>query len=241
MVSRKKSKSKKVPMDERHIISIGGGSFANSQKSMQHALRLIKKKGKAKKKILIATTATGDADSSLVICYKNLSQYNCDLEHLPFFARTPPDLESLVLSQDMIFVGGGNTKSMLAVWREYGFDKLLEKAWSRGIVLCGSSAGGICWFDQGLTDSYDISYTALDCLGFLPGSCSPHYDGEVDRRETFHTLIKGGKMANGIALDECVGVHFQGRKLSKIISPSSKKTAYSVKKKGRSIEEKKLQ
>ncbi|MFX5972553.1 Type 1 glutamine amidotransferase-like domain-containing protein, partial [Acinetobacter baumannii] len=84
---------------------------------------------------------------------------------LGFFARTPPNLEELILSQDVIFVGGGNTKSMLAVWREYGVDKILREAWHRGIVLAGSSAGGICWFDVCITDSWDVEYTSLPALG----------------------------------------------------------------------------
>ena len=229
MGSKKKLAWKKVPQEERHIVAIGGGSFALSKPAVDYVFKLAKKRRKRKIKVLVVATPTGDADSSLLNYYKNLSKYDCSIDHLPFFTRTPPDLEGLVFEQDLIFVGGGNTKSMLAVWRDYKFDQLLIKAWNHGIVLAGSSAGGICWFEQCLTDSFDKSYTALDCLGILKGSCAPHYDGEEGRRETFHSLIINSELSDGIAIDECVGVHFKGKKLNKIISDDSKKTAYRVK------------
>lgn len=229
-----------VPLEKRNIVAMGGGSVKLSKPAIDYLFK-IAKKGAKRLKVLAVATPTGDADSSLIMYYKTLSKYNCTVEHLPFFERTPPDLDKLVMEQDIIFVGGGNTKSMLAVWREYGFDKLLVKAWKHGIVLAGSSAGGICWFDQCLTDSFDESYTGLDCLGILKGSCAPHYDGEEGRQETFHNLIKGKKLVSGIAIDECVGVHFKGRKIHKIVSGDKKKTAYNVKLIKGKIHESKIQ
>jgi peptidase E len=137
-------------------------------------------------------------------------------------------MRELILSQDVIWVNGGNTKSMLAVWQAYGLPALLEKAWESGIVLAGSSAGAICWFEQCLTDSYADEYTALDCLGFLPGSCCPHFDHEQGRKETYHRLIQQGELKPGIAIDECVAVHFVGDKLHRVVSTAKKSGAYSV-------------
>ena len=95
-----------------------------------------------------------------------------------------------MLSQDAIFVGGGNTKSMLAVWREWGLTGVLEEAYESGIVLGGQSAGAICWFEQGVTDSWADRLRPLECMGLLPGSCCPHYDGEVERRPAYHALMQ---------------------------------------------------
>ena len=108
---------------------------------------------------------------------------------LPFFHRTP-DLRAVILAQDAIFVGGGNTKTMLAVWREWGVPALLKEASGRGIVLGGQSAGAICWFEQGITDSWADRLRPLDCMSFLPGSCCPHYDGEVERRPAYHAYLE---------------------------------------------------
>lgn len=230
-----------VPLAKRNIVAMGGGSAKESRPALNYLFKLAKKqRQKRKLNVLVVATPSGDADSSLLRYYQILSKYDCHIEHLPFFERTPPDLEGLVFEQDLIFVGGGNTKSMLAVWREYGFDKLVVKAWKSGIVLSGSSAGGICWFEQGLTDSYDESYTALDCLGILKGSCAPHYDGEEGRRETFQELIETGELKSGIAIDECVGLHFRGKKLLRIISGDDEKTAYKVNIKKGTVHESKI-
>ena len=132
--------------------------------------------------------AHGDADAGRLRFYAGFSQFDCKPTHLPLFARTPRDLESFVLEHDGIYVGGGNTRSLLAVWREWQLDVYLRKAYERGIVLGGASAGSICWFEQGVTDSIAGPLTALDCLGFLPCSNCPHYDSEVLRRPTYRKL-----------------------------------------------------
>jgi peptidase E len=112
------------------------------------------------------------------------------------FKRTP-DLRAFLLNQDVIYVGGGNTKSMLVVWRDWGLPELLREAWEKGIVLTGVSAGAICWFEQGVTDSWAGELRPFDCLGFLPGSCCPHYDGEGNRR--LHTT--GSWLAKKLRLE----------------------------------------
>ena len=113
-----------------------------------------------------------------------------------------PELRDFVLEQDVIYVGGGNTRSMLAVWREWGLPELLREAWQAGSVLAGISAGALCWFEQGVTDSGADALYAIDGLGFLPGSCCPHYDGEADRRPGYRALLESGKIAPGLAIDD---------------------------------------
>jgi peptidase E len=132
------------------------------------------------------------------------------------------------LSQDVIYVGGGNTRSMLAVWREWGLPEILREAWESGIVLAGRSAGAICWFAQGVTDSVADVLLPLDCLGFLPGSCCPHYDGEVDRRPSYHRLIFENEILPGVAIDDGVGVHFRGTGPYRMVTPREKAGAYQV-------------
>lgn len=174
--------------------------------------------GKRKPKVCFIGTAHGDADAGRLRFYAGLSRFSCIPTHLPLFARTPRDLASFVLEQDAIFVGGGNTRSMLAVWRDWGLDVHLRAAWQRGIVLGGWSAGSICWFEQGITDSIAGPLTALDGLGFLPGSNCPHYDSEPLRRPTYQRLVAGGKIAEGYAADDGVALHFIDDRLLRAVS-----------------------
>lgn len=170
-------------------------------------------------------TASGDADSYIVRFYTAYLELSCRPSHLSFFRRTP-DLRSYLLAQDVIYVGGGNTKSMLAVWREWALPEILREAWESGIVLAGISAGAICWFEQGVTDSYADQLRALDCLGFLPGSCCPHYDGEAERRPAFHRLLRDGEIAPGFAIDDGAAIHFINHDVHRVIASRREATAY---------------
>jgi peptidase E len=128
----------------------------------------------------------------------------------------------------VIYVGGGNTKSMLAVWRDWGIPELLREAWESGIVLTGASAGAICWFEQGVTDSFADGLRSLACLGFLPGSCCPHYDGEAQRRPAYHRLLAGNEISAGVAIEDWTAVHFKGSQIHRVIASREGARAYSV-------------
>jgi peptidase E len=117
---------------------------------------------------------------------------------------------------------------MLALWREWGLDQILREAWRRGVVLAGWSAGAICWFEQGTTDSIPGPLTPLDCLGYLPGSHSPHYDSEPERRPTYHRLLREGRIRPGYAADDGVGLHFTGERLERVVSARPNARAYRV-------------
>ena len=141
-----------------------------------------------------------------------------ELSVLRFNPWPPDDLLEFALEHDVILVGGGNTANMLAVWRVHGFDNVLREAWKRGVVLSGWSAGMICWFEAGVTDSFGPRLAGMrDGLGFLAGSACPHYDGEERRRPVYQRLVGEGFPA-GIALDDAAGVHYVGTELHEVVS-----------------------
>jgi peptidase E len=117
---------------------------------------------------------------------------------------------------------------MLAVWRDWGLTGILKDAYDAGIVLGGQSAGAICWFEQGVTDSWADRLRPLDCLGFLPGSCCPHYDGEAERRPAYHALLAQAQIRPGYAIDDRVAAHFKDGRLVRIVSKKAGATAYHV-------------
>jgi dipeptidase E len=226
---------------QRHIVAIGGALLTATPAVVESIYKyVLKLTGKTNPKVLIINTATGDDPLTLLRQYQAFADLPCHTSHLRFFDRTQRDLRSLVFSQDVIMVGGGNTKSMIAVWREYGLDKILSEAWEKGIVLAGSSAGAICWFEECSTDSYAEVYESLKCLGFLPGSCCPHYNADNGkRRKSYHRLLTAGEMSEGIAIDEHVAVHFKGAKVHKVLNQGNA-TAYRVSLKGKKIVEERL-
>jgi peptidase E len=128
---------------------------------------------------------------------------------------------------DAIYVAGGNTLNMLGIWKEQGIDRALRKAWEQGIVLAGTSAGAICWFDQGCTDSRPGRLSAMNCLGWLKGSACPHTNLEK-RRTAFHQLVLAGELSEGIAIDEGVGLLFEDERLVRVVTAVPKARAYRV-------------
>ena len=142
-----------------------------------------------------------------------------ELRHLEFFPWPPQDLRALTLAQDVIWVGGGNTANMLAIWRVHGFDRILREAWEQSVVLAGGSAGMICWFEAGVTDSFGPQLEGMrDGLGFLPGSACPHWDDEENRRPVYRRLIDEEGFPSGYAADSGVGLHFVGTDLVEVLS-----------------------
>jgi len=178
-------------------------------------------------KVLFVPTAAADGPEQTLWIYQQLAD-RADVSHLPFFPWPPSDLRELALDQDVIYVSGGNTANALAIWRVHGFDAILREAWEAGIVLTGWSAGMICWFEAGVTDSFGPQLEGMrDGLRFLAGSACPHYDGEELRRPVYTRLVGEGFPA-GIAADDGVGVHFVGTELAEVVSVHGEATAYRV-------------
>ncbi|MSO56659.1 MAG: peptidase E [Acidobacteria bacterium] len=221
------------------IIAIGGGAFSAEPRNLALDKYLLDQAGKARPKVLMIPTATGDNAEYVAKFYAAYAALDARPAHLPFFHRTA-DLRETVLAQDVVFVGGGNTKSMLALWRDWGLPEILKEASTSGVVLGGVSAGAICWFEQGVTDSWADRLRPLDCMGWLPGSCCPHYDGEVERRPAYHSLLLAGQMCSGYAIDDGVAAHFRNGKLERIVSKREGARAYYVSADGGKIKEEAL-
>jgi dipeptidase E len=188
-------------MADQTIVPIGGGKFCDGLAEFLTGLT-----GKERPRVLYIGTASAEDPEQALRTYDRFGSFG-DVTRLEFFPWPPEDLRSTVLDQDLIFVGGGNTANMLAIWRLHGVDSLLAEARDAGIVLSGSSAGGICWFESGVTDSFGPQLEQMDCLGFLSGSFCPHWDDEEQRRPRYHELLKNGLTA-GYAADAGVGLHF---------------------------------
>jgi peptidase E len=159
-------------------------------------------------------------------------ELDADVTNLSFYPWPPPDLRALALAHDVIMVAGGSTANLLAVWRVHGFDRVLREAWECGVVLTGWSAGMICWFEAGVTDSFGPQLAGLrDGLGFLPGSACPHYDGEELRRPVYRRLVQDG-FPPGIALDDGAGAHYVGTELKRVIASTPGAAGYRVSRDG---------
>ena len=210
------------------IISIGGGGFGRSIHNTKIDQYIINQSSAEKPNVCFIPTASAEDKAYTVNFYAVYSKLNCNPTHINFFQRTPR-LDSLINKQDIVFVGGGNTKSMLAVWREWKLDKLLVKAYNRGAILCGVSAGAICWFRQGITDSWASNLNVMDCLDFVPECCCPHYDGEADRRPSVHDMIKNNKFSSCLAVEDGAAIHYKNGKLLTSVSFYKDKKSYLVK------------
>ena len=181
---------------------------------------------RGRRALYVPTANMENADN--VLKFYELMRGRGEADHLLFNPYPPEDLRGFTLSFDAIFVGGGNTANMLAVWRLHGFDVVLREAWESGIVLAGSSAGMICWFEAGVTDSFGLQLEGMpDGLGFLRGSACPHYDGEERRRPRYRELVDGG-FPSGYAADDGAALHFVGTELHEVLSVREGATAYRV-------------
>lgn len=207
------------------IVALGGlGDDGQAGTLIRFVLGLT---GKKRPRICLVPTASAEKPEFIVGFYEELSVV-AECSHVSFFPWPPDGLRDHVLSQDAVFVSGGNTANMLAIWRAHGFDHIVREAWEQGIVLAGSSAGMICWFEAGVTDSFGPQLEGMrDGLGFLPGSACPHYDGEERRRPVYQELVANG-FPPGIAADDGVGLHYVGTELREAVSVRDEAGAYQV-------------
>ena len=230
----------------RHIVALGGGGFSvhGDYTALDHFIVGLAQRPRPR--VCFVPTASADSVHYIARFYRAFSD-RCVPTDLTLFdppalprrpARTA-DLADFVAAQDVFYVGGGNTAHLLALWRVHGLDRLLREAWERGAVLAGISAGMLCWFQAGVTDSFGALEPLRDGLGFLPGSACPHYDGERDRRSRYHELVMAG-LPGGHAADDDAALHFAGTRLAEVVSDRPGAAAYRVERKGDEIVETRL-
>jgi dipeptidase E len=219
----------------RRILAIGGGGFMMEDSLSPIDKHLVSLTGEARPRVCYLATASGDLPAHLDKFHATYDSLGCESTHLAFFRQQSPraipssDFHARLLEQDAIFVGGGNTKSALAVWREWGVDHVLREAWERGVLLAGMSAGAMCWFEAGLTDSFwGAEYRPLDCLGLLPGGCAVHYSGDPKRRETLHAAQRADAIPASLAIDDFAAALYVDTSLEHVLSWRRGATAYRV-------------
>jgi peptidase E len=214
----------------RHVLAIGGGMLMPRDAIPLHVQYAIELTGKSRPRLSVLNQAVGDDPGAYLRFYDRLADTAIQVRHLALFPMpNVADPEDFLMSQDVIFVGGGSVANMVAVWRVHGIDEILRKAWQAGIVLAGSSAGGICWFAGGTTDSFGLKlrpYT--DGLGMLAGSFCPHYHSEAERRPLYQRLVAEGSLPGGLACDDGAGAHFIDETLTELVADRPDATAYRV-------------
>jgi peptidase E len=184
--------------------------------------------GRERPSVLFVPTAAGDSAEATLMAYTQLSG-QADVSHLLFNPWPPSGVREFALSQDVIFISGGNTANALAIWRAHGFDHVLREAWEAGVVLAGWSAGMICWFEAGVTDSFGPQLEGMrDGLGFLSGSACPHYDGEDLRRPVYMRLVAEDGFPPGVAADDTVALRYDGTELAEVVAARPAARAYRV-------------
>ena len=212
----------------KQIFVMGGGGFTSDSR-LKLERYLISLSHKQNPKICFLPQASNESRDYIVKFYQSFLELGAQPSWLSLFGNVQDGWEEKLLSQDIIYVGGGNTRSMLALWREWGVDKVLREAYERGIVLSGLSAGMLCWFEWGITDSVK-PLGFVQGLGLLSGTGCPHYDTEPDRPPFFEASVNAEKIPSGYALYDCTGAHFiDGAFYKSVKSDADKKVLFVAK------------
>lgn len=196
-------------------ILIAGGGFNTA--FVRYLAQLT---GKPRPRLLYLPTASADSPQGIIGWYRSCAPLNVEASHqISFIASTQQSRswEDVLLSVDGIVCSGGNTLNQQVIWKAHGIDAILRQAWDRGIVLGGASAGSLCWFEEGTTDSRPKALSTVQCLGFLKGSHCPHYDAEPGRRPLYHQLIGSGQMKPGYACDNDAGIYFEDNTVKRVV------------------------
>lgn len=213
---------------KRQIIAIGGGGFGNDSKDTLLERYVLGQSGARRPAVCFLPTASGDADNYIVRFYDAFGRLGATPSHLSLFRLPQADLAGYLLDRDVIYVGGGNTRSMMALWREWGIIDILRRALARGTVLAGVSAGAICWFEQGITDSVPGEMRIVRGAGLLPGSCCPHYDNQEARRPAYQRMVREGLIGPGYGISDGAALHFVNGRLYRVVGTSIDARAYEV-------------
>ena len=213
----------------RQIFGIGG-SFYNEPWErpllQEYMLRLV---NASQPRIAFLGTATGDSPADIERFYRAMAVHRCQVSHLNLFEPHTDDFEAYFRAQDIVYVGGGSTRNMLTLWRQWGVDLALRQAWEAGVLMAGTSAGSICWFEGCITDSLPSRLMPLQGLGWLPGSASTHYQARPDRPECLRRWVADGTLPSpAVATEDHVALHYVGTELNAVVSARKGAAAYRV-------------
>ena len=212
----------------RQVIALGGGGFSMEPENPLLDRYILQQSKKENPKVCFIGTASGDAEGYIERFYNFFRLEKCEPSHLSLFKPHTRDIKNFIMNQDIIYVGGGNTKNLMALWREWELDVILRQAYDKGTILAGLSAGSLCWFEDGITDSYGSELEPISCLGILRGSHCPHYDGEENRRPAYQKFIQAGTIGSGFAADDGVALHFIDEELHRVVSSRPNAQGYRV-------------
>ncbi|MDX6677564.1 MAG: hypothetical protein QOE31_1616 [Solirubrobacteraceae bacterium] len=217
----------------RTILAMGGGGFTMEPANPALDDFVLTLARSREPRILFLPTASGDPNAQIHAFRATFGDRACRPLHVSLFRleQQPHDLRELILSQDIVYVGGGSMRNLLAIWREHAIDALLREAWESGVVLAGLSAGAMCWFAHGITRSAGSPVPAAG-LGFLPGSMTVHCDGDPTRLPVLLDAIARGVLPDGYAVDDGVGLLFDGEQLVRVVSSRPSARAYRVQRSG---------
>lgn len=229
-----------IPLNDSHVVAFGGDGFYTEPLNRLSANFVRELTGASRPKICFIPTASGDDAGYIAKFYERYTRDFCEPSHLTLFNREVKDLRSYLMDQDAIYVGGGNTANMLAIWRVHGVDEILRDAYKNGTVMCGTSAGSLCWFVAGVTDSFGRDLAPLfDGLGFIQASNCPHYDSESLREPQYHKFVMEGLPA-GYAADDGTALHFVNGAFAEAVGSKPGVRAFHVSRSGDSVEQKPL-
>lgn len=222
-----------TPPNPRQIVLLGSGLTGNGAGGARVnplLAEVLALTGRPDPRVCVLNTALGDDARAYTQIYGAFAAAGARTTHLALFPMpSVPDPASHLLAQDVVFVGGGSVANMVAVWRVHDLDHALRAAWEAGVILCGVSAGAICWFEGGTTDSFGFDLAPFtDGLAFLPGSYTPHYDSEARRRPAFQGLVAAGTIPPGWASDDGAAMRFAGTELADVYGDRDGAAVYRV-------------
>ncbi|MFL5909535.1 MAG: Type 1 glutamine amidotransferase-like domain-containing protein [Gaiellaceae bacterium] len=205
--------------ERRRIFAMGGGGFAAPPGDPALDEYVLDVAERPNPRICLLPTAGGDSEDQVRRFYAAYRSLPCEPTHLSLFrlGTRPVDVRSVLLAQDIVYVGGGSLLNLLAVWRAHGLESVLRDAWERGVLLCGFSAGSMCWFRAGVTTSFGAP-RPVPGLGFLPASNSVHRDSEPARLSCYREAVRTEAVPPGYAVADGVGLLFAGRDLTEAVS-----------------------
>lgn len=209
----------------KQIVASGGGGFARRGAHLKLEHYLVHLTGKDNPLVCFLPQASAESPEYVVKFFETFSRLGAQPMWVSLFGRVEPTWKEKIMQADLVYVGGGNTRSMLALWREWGVDEVLRAAYEQGTIMSGVSAGALCWFEQAVTDSV-WPLGVIPGLGFLEGSCCPHFDSEKERRPTYEKMLREDTVKPGIALEDDTAAHFIDGALYKIVGSTENKRAF---------------